>query len=384
MARHSPPGSGPIEVTILPCLPEDPAACAAWDELAARHGRPLATPAWAAAWWAHLAPRGAIARVILCRRRGELLGVWALHARRRLGLWHYRGAGAPGTALRGAALAAPGHEEEVGAAMAAAVARLAPAPAHLTLDAVEVDDALGRSLSASLPGGMVAGEPSGAPVVVLDPGGHEAWLAAKSGNFRADVRRKARRLDAAGGVLARAQGPDVESALDAFETMHARRWGERSILAGAGGRAALRAGARRMREQGRLEVWTITGPGGIAAVHLFMRAGDTSLFMNGAWDEAWRDTSPGLLSLVAAIEHAHSQGLAVVDLGDGDQRYKARLADHDRPVADLVWVAPGLRGACVREARRLRRVGRSVRAVARRARRGIRSGGGRGPGGGPV
>lgn len=378
MASHNPPGagSGPpargsaVTVTTVAGLPTDTATLAAWDLLACERGRPLASPSWARAWWRHLAPAGAVARIVLCRRGDEVLGVLPLYAVRARGAVEARTLGGPGTALRGAALARPGQEEVVARAFAGAVRRMHPRPARLIVDGLEDGDPLAEALVAALGWSWRRGEPESAPVMTLHPEGVEAWRAAKSANFRADVRRKVKRLAAAGGTLERVDDADLGAALDAFDTLHGERWGGRSILAGPAGRAALRAAVVEMRADGRAEAWTVTGPeGDIVAVHIFMRAGGTLLYFNGGWDPAWAHCSPGLLSLVAAVEHAHAQALTRFDLGNGDQGYKARFADEDRPVADLVLTAPGLQGAPARANDAGRLAARAVRAAARRARR---------------
>ncbi|MEQ8834894.1 MAG: GNAT family N-acetyltransferase [Miltoncostaeaceae bacterium] len=365
----------PIVVSMVEGVASGREILEGWDALACAHGRPMASPLWSAAWWRHLAPSGAVAHTVVCRRAGQVVGVLPLYSTRRRMLVVAGTLGGPGNALRGAALAADGDEEEVARAFAAAVRRIRPRPARLVLHEVEDGDALAGALGAALGWSARRGEPEAAPVMAVDPAGMEAWRAGKSANFRADVRRKAKRLAAAEAQVERVGDDDLDSALDAFDALHGARWGERSPLATPAGRAVVREAVRAMRAEGRCEVWSVTCREGIVAVHIFMRAGTTLLYFNGGWDPAWADCSPGLLSLVAAVEHAHEAGVTRFDLGNGDQGYKGRFADGDRPVRAVSLTAPGAQGAPARAADGARWAARAARAAARRARRRIAGGG---------
>jgi CelD/BcsL family acetyltransferase involved in cellulose biosynthesis len=336
-----------------------------WDALAVARGRPLASPYWLLAWRRHLAPPGALLRVVAARADGRLVGVIPLIAVRRHGLWRYETLGGTEMALRGAVLADAGWVDVLAPALEAALARRGPAPAELRLGRMERADPVASALARRRHARW--GPPRAAPVLATHPDGFESWMAGKSGNFRQQVRRARRRLERGGAVLRRAGTADeVGEALDAFDRLHGLRFGDRSPLARAETAAAMREAASALAPSGRFFAWTIADRhDATVAVQLFVRAGDTMLFWNGGWDEGWAPAKPGFTTLVAAVEDAHARGVRLIDLGEGDQHYKRRLADGDRPVAELVLRPRTWRGG-------LSAGDAATRALVRRARRAAR------------
>ena len=70
----------------------------------------------------------------------------------------------------------------------------------------------------------------------------------------------------------------------------------------------------------------------LAAVHLGMRSATTFHYWLPAYDRAHARWSPGSLLLVHLLREAADRGLAVFDLGRGDNAYKRRLTARSRTV----------------------------------------------------
>jgi CelD/BcsL family acetyltransferase involved in cellulose biosynthesis len=170
-----------------------------------------------------------------------------------------------------------------------------------------------------------------APTVGLDGDGFDAWLAAKSRNFRQQMRRMRRQLDAAGARFRRIAAPgELVERLPHMTALHRQRMatkGERSRVTPAVERM-LREAAERLAPAGRMWIWEAQGPDGAAiSSHLFVAAGGEVGYWLGGFDDAWAAHKPGLVALVVAVEDGFSRGDRRLDLGPGGQHYKRRLAD---------------------------------------------------------
>lgn len=339
-----------------------------WDALAIEARAPFGAPAWALAWWHHLAPAGARLAVVAVRSGAELVGLAPFYAVRRLGLTELRLLSG-GFASRPGILARPGRESEVAAAVAATLAGRRQRPDAIHWQAVDRGAGWPERLSAAWPGGghrlLGEGERS-APVVHLDPAaGFEEWLAGKSRNFRSQMRRRRREIEERGARLRCADRASLGEDLAAFARLHAARWEARGGSGAVDGAALrmLREVGEELVASGRLRLWMIDGPGGEAvSAQVFVAAGGEVAYWNGGFDERWGDCSPGLLGILAAIEDALDRGERILDLGGGEAAYKDRLASEDRPVTWSTSYPPGARQALAR-ARRL--PGRAARRGAR-------------------
>jgi CelD/BcsL family acetyltransferase involved in cellulose biosynthesis len=195
-----------------------------------------------------------------------------------------------------------------------------------------------------------------APTVSLAGSDYERWLASKSRNFRQDMRRKRRRLDAAGGAIRMIDGKrELAGAIDAMFRLHHARWARR------GGselddrdQIMLRDAAPELLAKGRFRLWAIEAERGIAGALLCIAAGGMVAFWAGGFDDEWSRCSPEMLLLMTAIEDSFRRGESVFDLGGGDYPHKLRLADGDAPVAWLTLFPRDIRYPLAR-ARTLRR-----------------------------
>jgi CelD/BcsL family acetyltransferase involved in cellulose biosynthesis len=330
----------PLRVQVV----EDPGALGAlaadWDALAVVCGRPLSAPAWLLAWWRAMAPEGALARVIAVRDGERLVGLAPFMAVREGGLVRYRPLGGEDMGIRNTPLALPGLEVPVARVMAATLARVAPRPAAVHLDQVDVRSRWPLLLTRAWPGlfppRRECVRTASAPTLHLEAPSYEEWLAGKSSNFRQRLRRDTRKLAERGAVTTMASTPgELERALEDFQRLHGARWGEESPLAGeAGNRLMLEAG-RELLPQERFRVWTIAVDGAPITVQIFIAAGGEVTYWNGGWDPEWSSLSPAMIGICAGVEDAFARGERRIDFGEGEHHYKTRLADRDEEIA---WV----------------------------------------------
>ena len=94
---------------------------------------------------------------------------------------------------------------------------------------------------------------------------------------------------------------------------------------------------------GRSRFWiaSIELDGDTIASEVFVRAGEVAADWLGGFDEGWARFSPGMLVMMAGIEHATHLDVSRVEFGAGRQPFKHRLSDGQ---LDLEWtlvVPPG-------------------------------------------
>jgi CelD/BcsL family acetyltransferase involved in cellulose biosynthesis len=106
--------------------------------------------------------------------------------------------------------------------------------------------------------------------------------------------------------------------------------------------------APRLLSAGRFHLWLLEIQGVPISAQLFLSAGDRTSYWLGGFDEAWGRYSPGLLTLLVAIEDAFNRGETCLDLGPGGQSYKYRLADGEEASSSILLVPPGPRAPLLR------------------------------------
>jgi CelD/BcsL family acetyltransferase involved in cellulose biosynthesis len=324
-------------------LVDDPARLvphvAAWDALAVAAGRPYCAPAWMLAWWSELAPAGARLRVALVHDGENLIGVGPCWSDPAAGPERLRFLAAPVSYPTGP-LAMPGRESQVAHLLATTLAGASPAPRLLVLDGEPSDSPWPELLARAWPEGRgVAAriaDSVAAPAVSL----HEVddWLAARSRNFRSQLRQGRRRLSEAGATCLQLSEPAaIAAALPDLARLHHMRREPRGGSAVLDDRnlRMLAAAAGELAPAGRLWISQVAGPEGAVAALLFVAAGGMGAYWNGGFDDAWGRSRPGLQALIAAVEEAIRRGLRELDLGPGDQHYKGRLADRRRELVSV-------------------------------------------------
>jgi CelD/BcsL family acetyltransferase involved in cellulose biosynthesis len=294
-----------------------------WDELVDR--LPLPSPFLRSWWLRHAAGRRP--RFVLVLQDGALLGGLALQEGRWLGVPRLRMLGAGALCPDHLdAVASPGREDEVLAALAAWLRR--PGARLLDLDGVAAD----ARVAAALPG-RVRREVIAVARWTPLPDDPDAWLGARSRNFRANLRKATARLGREAVSYQVARDAAVDAALASLQRLHLERWGGRSMFLAAYKRfaAAARAGAAR----GEFAVHELAADGTvIASVCAFEVAGRVSLYQGGRSPaRQWRDASTVLLATL--IEDACRRGFGEADLLRGDEQYKRRLAPATRELVRL-------------------------------------------------
>ncbi|HEU4702437.1 MAG TPA: GNAT family N-acetyltransferase [Conexibacter sp.] len=324
---------------------------AEWDALAAANGLPQLSPAWVRAWWQHVAPEGAAPRVVAVRDGDQLVGLAPFYVDRTGGgRRDYR---LPGIeiAARLAPLAAPGREWDVAEAIGTTLTNADPRPDALRFEGIPIE---GHWLTALRDGWPGALRPvlrvmnvDGNPLMSMAEPSFEQWLADRSSNFRQQMRRLRRRFAEQGGVSRVASKATLADDAAALTRLHAMRWDGRghSNLVDLGERftAFVVALGEQLLDDERFALRILELDGEPICAQLFVRAGGTTLFVNGGWDERHAALKPSLLCLLDAVEEAFGLGVARFDLGVGVQSYKLRFADGSAPLAWGVLMLPGAR-----------------------------------------
>jgi CelD/BcsL family acetyltransferase involved in cellulose biosynthesis len=328
-------------------LIEDEAAlgplCERWDALAVATGSPYSAPAWVLAWWRHVSPDGAAMRVATVEDDGRLVGLAPLFGSSGRGRASYEVMAAQLSPPAGLLVEA-GREEEVCAEIGRILAGATPRPWMLKLWERPSRGELGSSLAAGLsrrPAWCHVGSPTTLPVIRLDDGDYEAWLAARPKKFRQEAGRKRRRIDDAGAEFALAEDTAaLDAAVGAFERLNAARWRER------GGTNAVVPGLREMFREtatellpvGRLRAYTIKIKERIIAVNILLAAGGEVAGWNSGFDDEWAKFSPSMLLTLHAVADAVGRGDRHIDMGPGEGGYKSRLADEVEEIAQVMLI----------------------------------------------
>jgi CelD/BcsL family acetyltransferase involved in cellulose biosynthesis len=283
------------------------AHAAAWDALAVAARRPVAAPGWLLPWLEH-AGAGARPHTVIVREDRETVAIAPFVAAREHGVRRLRLMAAR-TSFGVDVLCRPGREEEAAAHIRSV----------LNADAITFDGIPGGSPWPALLGGRGMHAPRIAmrvavPEVRLTPD----WLSTRSANFRQQMRRAWRKLDAQ-----LTTEPDVE----AFARLHRARWDPRG---GSGvltpGVEAMIASAAEQLGPDRLRMFTLRAEDRAISAHLFLAAGGHVTYWLGGHDDAYAKHHPAQVVILRAIEDAIERGDETLDLGAGDQPYKRRFA----------------------------------------------------------
>jgi len=305
-----------------------------WDLLATEAQLPYCSPAWTLGWWRHAAPREARLRVVTVLEGDRVVAIAPLYAESAgLGLVQYRFLAADVTP-RVQPVVEDGAVAAVAPVMVATLSRSTPRPDLILFEGLPSSSPWPGLFRELWPAGrqpwIERGAPVPAPAVTLEGGDFDSWMQSKSSNFRQQMRRGRRRLEAAGASFRSASTEaDLDRDLASFARLHHGRWDDR------GGSSALKPGvAEMLREAGgdllsrdRLRLDSIEVDGAPISSHLFVTAGGEMSYWLGGFDERWSAERPSMVALVAAIETGFARGMTRLDLGPGGQEYKSRLAD---------------------------------------------------------
>jgi len=297
-----------------------------WERLAAAAGTPFATWAWADAWWRQWGGPGRLA-VRTCRHAdGSPAAILPL----------CRAGRGPLRALR---FIGHGPGDELGPVCGSADRPLAVRALSRALGAercVMLAERLPEEdgWAALLDGVVIAREPS--PVLALH-GDWDDYLAARSRNFRQNLRRRERALGRTGAVRFRLTEDAARLArdLDAVFELHAARFGARSSFLGARTRAFHHDLAARALADGWLRLWTLELEGRPAAAWYGFRTSGREWYYQAGWDPARARDGIGLVMLGHTVREAMRDGMREYRFLRGGEAYKARFGARE---AQLVTV----------------------------------------------
>jgi CelD/BcsL family acetyltransferase involved in cellulose biosynthesis len=343
--------AGPAPYRVQACAGREAFAAlrAEWDALLARGPTdlPFLRHAVLEAWLDAFAPAGA-RLVVLCARDpgGEAVGFAPLLSTRRGGVVR---------------LAAPANDHScraewvLGRDASGAVAALW---AHLR-DAERWDVLVLRDLPRDGPtstlleplaraDGHLTGrwESQRSPWLALSAGWTEGRVSAK---FRANLRRRRKRLEELGPVAYRAEdgAGDLGATLDAFFALEAAGWKGRGGTALAGDPRLVRfyrTWAREAAGRGALAIRALVLSGRPVAMHLGLVHGGAYYLPKTAYDEALGAVSPGQLLHREVVAECQARGLRELDFLGPDMDWKRDWAPEHRPHDWLYVYRPSLSG----------------------------------------
>jgi CelD/BcsL family acetyltransferase involved in cellulose biosynthesis len=318
-----------------------------WDALVRAMPRPspFLLHGWLREWWRHEGA-GARLRVHVARSDGRLVGALPLYVRSRAGLRVARFLGDDACALGDLLVAATAPDATAGLIAARAAdggqdfADLFGLPA-------------GSRLAGALgPDRLTLVERAAAPVLDLADGWeatYRAHTSAKRRNLHGRRRRQLARLGHLDVTVARAL-PELEPALEEAFRLHEVRWRDRPEASGfatPAGRRFHRAALRTLAAEGVPRIVLLRLDGHAIACNYFMRLEGRMYFHELAFDPAFAQYSPGLVTTMEAIAAADQEGVRRVEFLGGAERYKLELADRCEPLHQAIGLPGTLRGRAV-------------------------------------
>ena len=177
--------------------------------------------------------------------------------------------------------------------------------------------------------------------------GTDAWLAQRDGDFRREVRRRARRGAEQGFRIFTTVDPaEIARRLPLLKTFYLRRKEERG---GEGYRfdddmcRAIES-ALHMSTPGRFGLSVLERDDLIIGLQFALRSGvKMSSWMTGYDpDPQWSRLGTGIATLLEALGAGARAGCELVDLGVGDEPYKETFRDGQFPLESVTWCRPRL------------------------------------------
>lgn len=305
---------------VTPCLGQ---WAPQWDQLASQS--PLPSP-FLRSWWLTGAG-GRQRRFLLVVRDDRLLGGLALDEGRRLGL--------PCLRMMGSGPLCPDHldlladrglEDTVVGAVRAWLCR--PGARLVDLEGIRPGSPLIRALP-----GQVRREPLAVAPWARLSGTADAYLAARSSNFRRNLRKAKARMAALGVAHRINRGRAAVESLETLRRLHAMQWDGRSRFLPSFDRFA--AACRLGTESDEVAVHELHADGTVIAIMVNFEVGRRlSLYQSARLTDAqWRDASVALLA--DTIFDACDRGFAEVDFLRGNESYKNSFAPECRELLRL-------------------------------------------------
>ena len=176
------------------------------------------------------------------------------------------------------------------------------------------------------------------PVVEFKGPDWERYLASLDKKGRHEIRRKWRRLEAAGEVSFTVSPPSREL-VDEFIELHQARWGAEGMFPDTEGGARSRRFVHRLAEleavegaQAQLQFGRLNVNGRTIFAAMAFDDGRTTYFYNAGIDPAARELSPGVNGTAAYLRNRIEAGRERFDFLRGDEPYKYEWGAHDHAV----------------------------------------------------
>jgi CelD/BcsL family acetyltransferase involved in cellulose biosynthesis len=317
-----------------------------WTRLAEASGNLFSTWEWADVWWRHLGHDRPLHLVATRDSGGAVAAILPFYLSRSRPARTLRFVG-HGPADRLAPLCAPRDRERAASALRQALEERIADWHVAVLDRLPGEE----GWPATLDEPPVRTEPS--PVLVPDGMDWDAFLASRSKNFRAQVRRRERKLARGHELRYRlTQDPgELERDYATLLRLHRARWGEGSSSFVPPRDALHHDFAAAALDRGWLRLWTLELDGRPAAAWLGYRFGGAEWYYQAGRDPALEREAVGFVLMAHTVREALNDGVGEYRLLLGGEAYKDRFATAD-PGLETVVFARGARGRAVRAAAR--------------------------------
>lgn len=320
-----------------------------WRRLSDVAGNPFTSWEWASTWWRHFG-EGRELRALRCvAGDGRTAGILPLQLSTARGLRMLRFIGNR-PADEQAPLAAADDRAEVAASFGRVLRERDGWDVALAERLPERD-----GWAAQLGGRIMRTEPS--PELELSEPGWDAFLAARSSNFRQQVRKFERRLVRDHGLTYRlADDPGrLDDDMTTLMRLHEARWGAETTAFAPELVPFHRELAAEALRAGWLRLWFAELDSRPVAAWYGFRLGNADWFYQQGRDPDWERASVGFVLTAHTIRDAFEAGIRRYRFLLGDEEYKARFATRAQAV-ETVAVAGSAKGAAalalVRAARR--------------------------------
>ncbi len=166
------------------------------------------------------------------------------------------------------------------------------------------------------------------------PATWDAYVEALPKHDRHELRRKMRRIEAAGDVREyELHGPEeIAAGFDDFMGLHRKSTPEKAVFMTPERERFFRRVAGQLAHEGITRLRFLEFNGKRVATSLSWVVGGTRYLYNSGYDQEHRDLSVGLMNHAYSIRASIDEGLKVYDFMRGNEAYKYHLGGHDWPV----------------------------------------------------
>ena len=166
------------------------------------------------------------------------------------------------------------------------------------------------------------------------PASWEAYVEALPKHDRHELRRKMRRIEAAGEVRDyELRAPEeIAAGFDNFMSLHRMSMPEKAVFMTPERERFFRRVAAELAREGVARLRFLEFNGKRVATSLSWVVGGTRYLYNSGYDPEHRDLAVGLMNHAYSIRASIAEGLKIYDFMRGNEAYKYHLGGKDRPV----------------------------------------------------